>query len=37
VVVEPWNAQLRETSPAEAVEKVKLALDFSLRAAGIPV
>ena len=35
VVVEPWNAQLREMSPADAVEKVKLALDLSLKKAGI--
>ncbi len=37
VVVEPWNAQLREMSPADAVEKVKLALDISLKKAGIIV
>lgn len=35
VVVEPWNAQLREMNPADAVEKVKLALDNSLKKAGI--
>jgi sugar phosphate isomerase/epimerase len=35
VVVEPWNAQLREMSPADAAEKVKLALDSCLDAAGI--
>ena len=37
VVVEPWNAQLREMSPEDAVEKVKLALDNSLKKAGIAV
>jgi hypothetical protein len=37
VVVEPWNALLREMSPEEAVEKVKLALDLSLKKAGIDV
>ncbi len=37
VVVEPWNALLREMSPEEAVEKVKLALDLSLNKAGIDV
>jgi len=35
VVVEPWNQQLREMSPGDAVEKVKLALDLSLKKAGI--
>jgi len=35
VVVEPWNEQLREMNPADAVEKVKLALDISLKKAGI--
>jgi sugar phosphate isomerase/epimerase len=35
VVVEPWNAQLREMAPGDAVEKVKLALDLSLKTAGI--
>jgi sugar phosphate isomerase/epimerase len=35
LVVEPWNAQLREMSPADAIEKVKLALDLSLKKAGI--
>jgi sugar phosphate isomerase/epimerase len=35
VVVEPWNTQLREMSPEKAVEKVKLALDTSLKKAGI--
>jgi sugar phosphate isomerase/epimerase len=37
VVVEPWNVQLREMNPADAVEKVKLALDDSLKKAGIAV
>lgn len=35
VVVEPWNAQLREMRPEDAVEKVKFALDSSLKKAGI--
>jgi sugar phosphate isomerase/epimerase len=35
VVVEPWNAQLREMNPVDAVEKVKLALDLSFKNAGI--
>ena len=35
VVVEPWNAPLREMSPADAIEKVKKALDLSLASAGI--
>jgi hypothetical protein len=35
VVLEPWNAQLREMNPVDAVEKVKLALDLSLKNAGI--
>jgi len=35
VVVEPWNEQLREMNPGDAVEKVKLALDHSLKKAGI--
>jgi sugar phosphate isomerase/epimerase len=35
VVVEPWNAPLREMSPEEAVKKVKLALDSCLYRAGI--
>ena len=35
VVVEPWNAQLREMSPADAIEKAKIALDNSLKKAGI--
>ena len=35
VVVEPWNAELREMSPEKAIEKVKLALDLSLKKAGI--
>jgi len=37
VVVEPWNAQLREMNPEDAVEKIKLALDLSLKKAGIKV
>ena len=37
LVVEPWNAQLREMRPSDAVEKVKLALDDSLKKAGIIV
>jgi sugar phosphate isomerase/epimerase len=35
VVVEPWNATLREMSSEEAVKKVKLALDSCLNRAGI--
>ena len=35
VVVEPWNAQLREMNPSDAVEKVKQTLDLSLKNAGI--
>lgn len=35
VVVEPWNQQLREMDPGDAVAKVKLALDLSLKKAGI--
>lgn len=35
VVVEPWNAQLREMNPSDAVGKVKKALDLSLKNAGI--
>lgn len=35
VVVEPWNAQLREMPPGDAVGKVKAALDDSLKKAGI--
>ena len=35
VVVEPWNEQLRQTNPSDAIEKVKLALDNSLIKAGI--
>ncbi len=35
VVVEPWNEQLREMSPVDAIEKTKLALDLSLKKAGI--
>jgi len=35
VVVEPWNAPLREMRPEEAVKTVKLALDSCLDRAGI--
>ncbi len=35
LVVEPWNAQLRGMNPEDAVERVKLALDLSLKKAGI--
>ena len=35
VVVEPWNTQLREMNPGEAVMKVKLTLDLCLKKAGI--
>ena len=35
VVVEPWNEQLREMNPGDAIKKVKLALDLSLTKAGI--
>ena len=35
VVVEPWNAPLREMSSEDAVKKVKLALDSCLYRAGI--
>ncbi len=35
VVVEPWNKQIREMTPADAVRKVKNVLDLSLSAAGI--
>jgi len=35
VVVEPWNAPLREMRPEEAVKTVKLALDSCLDQAGI--
>ena len=35
VVVEPWNQQLREMPPADAIAKAKLALDLSLKMAGI--
>jgi sugar phosphate isomerase/epimerase len=35
VVVEPWDEQLRKRNPGYAVEKVKLALDLSLKKAGI--
>ena len=35
VVVEPWNAQLRSMDPADAIGKVKKALDRCLKAAGI--
>jgi len=35
VVVEPWNAQLREMSPADAIGKGKLALDNCLKKSGI--
>jgi len=35
LVVEPWNARLRGMDPADAVERVKKALDLSLNNAGI--
>jgi sugar phosphate isomerase/epimerase len=35
VVVEPWNATLRAMAPSDAIEKVKRALDLSLKNAGI--
>ena len=37
VVVEPWNARLREMSPEEAVAEVKLSLDSCLKKAGIMI
>ncbi len=35
IVVEPWNAQLRAMRPADAIRKVKVALDRCLKQAGI--
>ena len=35
IVVEPWNAQLREMSPPDAIEQTKIALDRCLEKAGI--
>ncbi len=35
VVVEPWNAQIREMNPSDAVRSIKSALDISLKKAGI--
>jgi sugar phosphate isomerase/epimerase len=35
IVVEPWNAQLRAMRPADAIAKVKFALDRCLEQAGI--
>jgi sugar phosphate isomerase/epimerase len=35
VVVEPWNEQLRNMPPSDAVRLVKSALDRSLKSAGI--
>ena len=35
VVVEPWNEQLREMSPPDAIEKAKIALDRCLEKANI--
>jgi sugar phosphate isomerase/epimerase len=35
VVVEPWNAQIREMNPSDAVRSIKSALDISLKEAGI--
>jgi sugar phosphate isomerase/epimerase len=35
IVVEPWNATLREMRPADAVEQAKIALDRCLQKANI--
>ncbi len=35
IVVEPWNARLREMAPVDAVEQAKCALDRCLRKANI--
>ena len=35
LVVEPWNAELREMDPSDAAGKVKQTLDLSLKNAGI--
>jgi sugar phosphate isomerase/epimerase len=35
IVVEPWNAQLREMSPPDAIEKAKIALDRCLEKANL--
>jgi sugar phosphate isomerase/epimerase len=35
VVVEPWNAQITEMNPSDAVRRIKSALDISLKEAGI--
>ena len=35
IVVEPWNAPLREMRPADAIQKTKIALDRCLQRAGI--
>jgi len=35
IVVEPWNEQVREMSPSDAIEKTKIALDRCLKKANI--
>ena len=35
IVVEPWNSQLREMRPSDAIEQTKTALDRCLKKAGI--
>jgi len=37
VVVEPWNARIREMNPSEAVRSIKSALDSILKKAGVAV
>lgn len=35
LVVEPWNARVREMKPSDAVRSIKSALDFVLEKAGV--
>lgn len=35
IVVEPWNAELREMHPPDAIEQIKMALDRCLQKADI--